>query len=173
MRFLVIVILILTGTSKVAAQQLALNFNTPPHLNVVPVTDGILDFGLLMPNQGKETIHLKDPEVEIVRIYGHLLFTNRLILELSSSNALRQGNNNLPFTLKAAYILPYKTPNDRDQATVMNSSSTVLQFPTQGNGNSQVSFVDIYLFIYGDITVGQVPAGRYTGTINISATPYN
>lgn len=124
-------------------------------------TPGDLDFGTVFQNQGLVQIRLNDPETVVLSVEGsenqsiRVTFTPPADLRLDASNAL-------PFTLGAAYNDTGN--NNAAGATVINGNTVIFNLPNNP-GPDQTGTA--YLYVYGDITVGNVNAGSYSGTINV------
>lgn len=159
----------------VKAQDLAFNIEAPQDIVVTPLNDGILNFGSVFPNDGLVQILLSDPEVEVLSIEGH--FNKEVTVTLSPPNNLQlDANYSIPFTLRAAYA--NEGENDVNQAKNISGTSATFPIydqesggvlpPVRGGGGPLTATA--YLYIYGDIDVGFVAAGTYSGTINITVT---
>ena len=120
-----------------------------------------LEFGPVFSNQGLVQIPLTDPNVVVFRVIG---IRNRQIrVTLTPPNSLvLDGNNFLPFTLRAAYN---NNQNNASTGTVFSGNSAV--FPLSIRNNRYGFLGEAYLYFYGDITVGNVDAGAYSGTTNV------
>lgn len=153
----IIALMPVLGASQLYGQQLAVNVQAAPGVSVQ--TDGLMDFGMLLPGQGLVQIPLKDPRAETIKITTPtLIFGRRITIELSSPGQLRKGGNALPFTLKAAY---HKNTDNKNNATVINGSSVTI------HNLLCILGCKVYLYLYGDVNVGNLPAGEYIGTINV------
>lgn len=124
-------------------------------------TPSDLNFGTLLQNQGMVQIQLTDAEAVVLQVEGkenqrvRVTFTPPSDLRLDATNAL-------PFTLGAAYN---DTGNNNPAgATTISGTTDTFKLP-KVKGSDKIGTA--YLYIYGDITVGNVRAGSYTGTINV------
>lgn len=170
MRLLITILLFLAPFRVAYGQMLAFNVEAPAELNVTVITDGVLDYGNLIWNQGAVQIMLNDPGTEVISIEGD--FNREVTVTVTPPNALLlDASNSLPFTLGASYA--NQGENNKSQAESFNGSN-VATFrikeggpPPGGRRGGGVPSATAYLYIYGDITVGNVNAGTYTGIINI------
>jgi len=174
------------------AQMLALNVEAPPGITVTVLSDGILDFGTLLQNQGQVSINLMDPGTEVISIEAD---KNRdLSVTLTPPPSLQlDANNTLPFTLGASYN--NTGDNDKSQAVEFPDSYQKV-FPSYDDQNASgpppwacndkknnpnnncddtnnKNTVLSYIYVYGDITVGNARAGTYTGMINLNVNYAN
>lgn len=173
-RLLLAIVFVIISWPIAFGQTLAFNIDAPPNLEVSVYSDGILDFGSLIQNQGTVQIPLEDTNTEIISITGthnktvHVTITPPPALQLDASNSL-------PFTLRAAYA--NNGEENRSQAELFNDNTATFRIykheggppPHTGNNQSNGSpEATAYLYIYGDIEVGPVRAGSYSGILNIS-----
>lgn len=170
-RIIVAISFLLFSYSGISAQQLAFNIEAPPDLTVSVVTDGVLDYGSLLQNQGLVQIMLNNPETEVISIEG--AFNKDVTVTITAPTALQlDATNSLPFTLSAAYANDEE--NNKADATLFSGNTATFPIregggpPPRGGGRGGgPPTAKAYLYIYGDINVGNVNAGFYTGTINV------
>lgn len=170
MRLIIAILFMLMPVSGIHAQMLAFNIEAPPQLNITVLSDGVLDYGNLFLNQGPVSIMLNDPETEVISIEGP--FNENVRVTITPPAALQlDASNTLPYTLGASYA--NQGENNKGQAISFNGSNTAVfrikeggrpQGGPRGGGPPNAT---AYLYIYGDITVGYVNAGTYSGIINI------
>lgn len=191
-KFLLALALLFLPFGAMHAQMLALNVEAPPGITVTILSDGILDFGTLLQNQGQVSINLMDPGTEVISIEADR--TRDLSVTLSPPASLQlDANNTLPFTLGASYANTGE--NDKTQAVEFPDSFTAV-FPSyddqntsgpppwacndkKNNANNNCddtnnnNTVLSYIYLYGNITVGNARAGTYTGMINMTVSYAN
>lgn len=173
MRLLVAILFLILPYSGAYAQMLAFNIEAPPELTVTVLSDGVLDFGNLLQNQGPVQIMLNDAGTEVISIEGH--FNKSVSVTITPPAGLQlDASNTLPFTLGAAYANDEE--NNKGDATLFSGNTATFPLreggggpPPRGGrgGNNGQPTATAYLYIYGDITVGNVDAGTYSGVINI------
>jgi hypothetical protein len=177
-----IIFLFLTGSQVAQAQEFALVIQPPPPgITVTTITDGELDFGRVVQNQGTVRIRLQDAETEVIRIersyqssdwriFFEWWYNRNITVTVTADNNLRKGisASTIPFTVSSAYDNQGETEN-KQQAQTFTSST---QFDMPGPWQEPPENVStVFVYIYGDITVGNnVEAGDYTGTITIDVT---
>lgn len=170
-------LLLFTCTPNVQAQELALVIQAPPNITVTPITDGELDFGRVVQNQGTVRIQLQDGQTEVIRIEKNLAWwewlwggNRQVVVTVNSDNSLQHGTgtSTIPFSLRSAYDNQGETENKQQAQTFSNSTQFNMPPPwEEPQGNVSTA----YLYIYGNINVGNdVEAGDYTGIININVT---
>lgn len=124
---------------------------------------GDLNFGTVFQNQGLVQIVLDDPNMVVFSIEGEPKTSVRVILTAPSDLQL-DASNTMPFTLRGAYSNSNSGQINTNQAVVINGNTSTFMMP-KAKGQDITSFA--YLYLYGDITVGNVNAGLYSGTINV------
>src|SRR6056297_2415703 len=172
MRLIIAILLTLMPLSGTFAQMLAFNIEAPPELNVTVITDGVLDYGNLLQNQGLVQIMLNDPQTEVISIEGQ--FNQNVRVTITPPAALQlDASNTLPYTLGASYA--NQGENNKGQAISFNGSNVATfrikeggapQGGPRGGGGGPPN-ATAYLYLYGNITVGNVNAGTYSSILNI------
>lgn len=123
-----------------------------------------LDFGQLMAGTGYHQIQLGSPEMGIFHVRA--LRTQRLLLNLTADDELVQNNPeveaSIPIELFANYT-NFGIDNYR-QSTQMGSliEDVVIEGPPN---NPEAAWSGLYIYIYGNIELGNVPPGLYSGAI--------
>lgn len=176
MKHIFVSILLLMLPLGLQAQMLALNVEAPPELTVTVLSDGVLEYGNLFQNQGLVQIPLMDPGTEVISIEGH--FNRSVTVTITPPPALQlDPSNTLPFTLGAAYA--NNEENNKADATLFAGNTATFEIRQggggpprggggRGRGGGGQPTATAYLYIYGDITVGNVNAGFYSGMINVN-----
>ncbi|MTI89168.1 MAG: hypothetical protein FH748_14525 [Balneolaceae bacterium] len=137
-----------------------------------------LDFGQILSGQGLTQIALSDPEVVVYSIQAEA--DKDIFLTLSApSNLQLDASNTIPFTLRAAYA---NKGNDNIAQAVLISGSSA-RFPVLARGNQPpgpppdpkvegdtTPTATAYLYLYGDLSVGSVASGVYSGIVNITVS---
>lgn len=123
-----------------------------------------LDFGQLVTGAGVQEIPLGSPSMGIFQIRA--LNTQNLIITLDPVNELVHEElgrmATIPLRLSASYT-HNGVDNFRESIPLSGMlESIILEGPPQ---NPQAAWSSIYLYIYGSIDLGIVPAGIYTGQI--------
>lgn len=176
-KILILILLLLSPFSGAIAQMLAFNIEAPPELTITVLSDGVLGYGNLLQNQGQVQILLNDPRTEVISIEGE--FNKDVTVTITPPAALQlDPSNTLPYTLAAAYANDGE--DNKGQATEFTGNTATFRIkegggpppwagrgppPWAGGGGQPTATA--YLYIYGDINVGNVNAGTYTGIINI------
>ncbi len=137
-----------------------------------------LNFGQLMVNEGLVQIQLTDPGVIVFSVEAEM--DKDVFVTISAPTELRlDGNSAIPFNLRAAYS--NKGSDNIAQARLIYGNTARFPVlaragtapgppPTPKHGDYITPKATAYLYIYGDIYVGNVPAGLYTETIHIIAS---
>jgi len=137
-----------------------------------------LDFGNVLRNGGLYQIQLSDPEVVVFSIQAE--YDKDVFVTLSPPPELvLDASNTIPFTLRAAYA--NKGNNSIAQAKIISGNTARFAVLERGSGppgppptpkheGYTTPTATAYLYIYGDINVGNVSAGFYTANIDISVS---
>ena len=138
-------------------------------------SNSALDFGTLLSGEGLVQIQLTDPEVVVFSIEAEYDKDVFVTITAPPELVLNPGNT-IPFTLGAAYA---NQGNDNIAQARLISGGTA-RFPVLARGNQPPAppptpryegyttpTATAYLYIYGNLTVGPVAAGTYTGQIDI------
>lgn len=137
-------------------------------IDVIPEIETLveqpLDFGQIVTNSGLQQIELGDPNMGIFRIRA--LRAQRLFISLDSDEELRSQNpgnsQTIPIELQASYT---QNGIDNYQSSTPLSSlfeDIVIESPPE---EPLSAWSSAYIYIYGNIDVGNVPAGTYRGEI--------
>ncbi len=173
------------------AQQVAFGTYADQDLVVQVLTPDVLDFGDRLSGEGPFSILLSDQEAVPIEIEGVAYLDVTVTLELPDGNfLLLQGDpdnhddpdKRLPVTIKMAYY-------NRGQEGISEEAAKLEAIEVAGNMATfqirrrpggppgpppvppHAGYVPptakAYLFIYGDLTVGNVNAGPYSALINV------
>ena len=160
----VIFFLILFGVSGLnnhtTAQTVNFNLDVQPELGVEVLQD--LNFGTVVSNSGTHQIGLGNPQMGIFKIRA--LATQSAILTLQKPDRLAQSTgqdttNTIPLTLDAAY-----SPEASNYQDYMPFAHNELQITLSGENDEQV-WETGYVYIFGNIDVGDITPGSYSGTL--------
>lgn len=181
-----IILGLLTLPPKLAAQQVGFGLYGHNGITLTPLIPDELDFGNVLKNQGSVAILLSDHRVVPIAIEGIAYLD--VIVSITAPNGgfitlggapTEDANSKIPITVKMAY---YNQGGQVDpevariDAVEVVGGTITFQIarrpggppgppPVPPHGNYQPPMATAYIFIYGDITVGEVNAGTYTGEI--------
>jgi len=123
-----------------------------------------LNFGQLMTGTGYHQIQLGSPNMGIFHVRA--LRTQRLLLNLSADNELEHNNPEIEATIPIELYANYTNfgIDNYRQSTQMGSflEDIVIEGPPN---NPEAAWSGLYIYIYGNIQLGNVPSGLYTGEI--------
>ena len=141
------------------AQTVRFNMDVQPELGVEVLQD--LNFGTVVTNSGTHQIRLGNPQMGIFKIRA--LAAQSAILTLHKPDRLtpsgeQDTTNTIPLNLDAAYA-PEAT-NYQDYLPFANEE---LKITLSGNNDEQVWDTG-YVYIFGNIEVGDIAPGSYSGT---------
>ena len=137
---------------------------------------GELDFGMVMSSLDPYVIELGDPQMVVFAIEGVEYYDVIVTIDAPAELAL-DAENKIHFELKAAYA--NRGQNQISDAHLFNGDIDRFQIKRRGvgppgpppvpeHGGYTHPTATAYLFLYGNLTVGNVDAGQYEGTVNIT-----
>lgn len=158
--------LILLGLITIPALLQAQYINV--QLEVTPEVDTQvlqpLDFGQLVAGTGRHRIEAGSPEMGI--FYVRALHTQRLLLNLTTTDRLQNNDPaidaSIPIELQASYS-NFDVDNYL-QSTPMNNFLEDVVVGTAAH-NQGSAWSGLYIYIFGNVNVGNVPPGTYSGEI--------
>lgn len=126
-----------------------------------------LDFGEIASNSGLQSIEGGSPNMGIFKIRA--LRTQRLILSLEADQELISENPEdsatIPLHIEASYT--HNGVEDYQASTPLADSREMIIIEGTPR-NPLAAWSGVYLYIYGDLDIGNIPIGNYTGTIILS-----
>lgn len=152
--------LLFTTSLSGQAQTVRFNMDVQPELGVEVLQD--LNFGTVVTNSGTNQIALGNPQMGIFKIRA--LATQSAILTLEKPDRLTQSaeqdtSNTVPLNLDAAYSSQASNYQD-----VLPFANNELQITLGGDNNDQVWDTG-YVYIFGNIEIGDISPGSYSGTL--------
>lgn len=173
------------------AQQIHFGTYSDYGIQITEVSSGDLDFGNVLRNEGIKNIDLADAKVFAITGVKYLDAIVDISIPTSQPQYLTLNgtttsnvSEEIPFTLKAAYAnLGQQNYGQARFININPDNSATVRFRIHGRGDQPPGPPPTpphkgytppedtaYLYIYGSINVGNVNAGTYTTTINISVT---
>jgi len=145
--------------------------NMSIQLDVNPLVETLveqsLDFGQVIAGSGFQEIPLGSPAMGIFKVRA--LRTQQLLISLDADSELRHSNPEIedviPIQLNASYT--GSGVNDYRTSTPLSGlmGSIAIGAPPQ---NPDAAWSSIYIYIYGGIDLGLVPAGVYRGEVTLT-----
>jgi hypothetical protein len=148
-----------------AAQSVQFSMDVQAELGIEVLQD--LNFGTVIANSGRQRVGLGDPQMGIFQIKAMAAQSALLTLHKPDSLAFADDERaeKIPVSIEASYSGRPTGYND-----VLNFANGSLGI-SLGNGVSNASNWETgYVFIYGDIDVGEVREGSYSGTLVLNIT---
>ena len=158
---LLTLILVYTSTLSGYGQTVRFNMDVQPELGVEVLQD--LNFGTVVTNSGTHQIGLGNPQMGIFKIRA--LASQSAILSLQKPDRLTPSanqdttNNTIPLTLDAAYA-----PEATNYQNYLPFANDELRITLSGENDGQVWDTG-YVYIFGNIDVGDITPGSYSGTL--------
>lgn len=151
---------------EVHAQFLRLTFEIESELEAEELNP--LRFGQVVPNAGVIQIRLGDPDMGTYAISGPQNLTVEMNLDLPDYLELEGDQTfQVPMRLQAAYA--NRNQNETRQAIPVQGGQA--RFPLRADAPLQVSpdipapSATAYIYIYGEIEVGDIPPGTYDANV--------
>jgi hypothetical protein len=144
------------------SQSLNVQIDVAPEVQTTVVKD--LDFGQVIAGLGSQSIPAGSPNMGIFRVRA--LRTQSVILQMDADEELIHENpdilDSIPVELQAAYT--NFGMEDFELSTPMNNlgESIVLE---SSNSNPSSEWTSLYIYIFGNVDIGNVREGVYTGEV--------
>ena len=145
--------------------------NMPVQLDVNPLAETMveqsLDFGQVIAGSGFQEIPLGSPAMGIFKV--RVLRTQQLLISLEADSVLTHSDPEIdeviPIQLNANYA--GNGVNDYRSSTPLSGfmGNIITQPPPQ---NPDAAWSSIYIYIFGGIDLGFVPAGVYRGEVTLT-----
>ncbi len=189
--FSFLLILLLAAFEPLSAQRVGFGLYTDSELTLTPLVPDVLDFGPRISGEGNVQISLSDDAVVPIEIEGvaYLDVTvtltppdgNKLVL-MGDPDNLSEPDKRMPVNIRMAY---YNRGQEgiteiaaKAEAIEVVGNTVTFQIrrrpggppgppPVPPHAGYSPPIAKAFLFIYGDITVGNVNAGPYSGLIDV------
>jgi len=151
--------------SCLMAQFLDMQLDIEPELTVSVLQP--LNFGTVITNSGITSVSPGEPGMGVFTIDA--INTQKLLLHFEKPDELTHEENedSIPVEINASF-----TEYDRDNAVlaqpIVNNPEEIILRPLPGNETGVWS--KSYIYIYGNITVGNIPEGIYSGELVLNIT---
>lgn len=154
-------------SSLTSAQFINLQLKIEPELSATVEQD--LDFGTQITNSGRTEIQLGDVNMGVFSIKA--FHTQNVYLTLQYPEVLESGNPSneaeIPLELNMAYN--NSGQNSVNGAAILSNNNGLVSIHEDTRLESQNDiWKTMYIYVYGAITVGNVPNDVYTGDIVLS-----
>ncbi len=187
----IILLLLLVRPGGVLAQQVDFGLYAEEGITLTPLVPDELDFGDRISGEGLFSIDLEEEETVVIEIEGVAYLdvtvtltppTNNFILLEGNEEYLDDENRSIPLTVSMAYYnrgqKNIDIPTAKQQAVEVPGHMATFQIrrrpggppgppPAPPHSGYTPPTATAYLFIYGDIDVGEVNAGPYSGIIDV------
>ena len=156
------ILLFLIFPLQVFSQSLNVQIDVTPEVQTTVVKD--LDFGQVIAGLGSQSIPAGSPNMGIFRVRA--LRTQSVILQMDADEELLHEDpdvlDSIPIELQAAYT--NFGMEDFELSTPLNNlgESIVLQ---SSNSNPSSEWTSLYIYVFGDVDIGNVREGVYTGEV--------
>ncbi|MFH0991046.1 MAG: hypothetical protein V1799_13640 [bacterium] len=130
-------------------------------LTILKVRD--LNYGIV-PQNSTATIAVTDAQTGKFTVVGTK--TKNVITTLTPPATLTNGSNSITYTAQASFN--NLADNPATATEWIPASGVKAGFRPSANTSGNIG--EFYIYIYGSITVGNVPAGTYTGVFTVSVS---
>lgn len=154
--------ILLSFPAVVNAQFVHFQMNVEPELSTDVVQD--IDFGTFITNSGTQRIQKGSASMGIFEIRG--LRNQRIAVTLNTPENLVHSNPDISQTIPVSLDASFTNNSVRDIGAAQPFSENEAWFAigTGGAGNQQ-TWQSAFVYIYGSVTIGEVPDGAYEGTL--------
>ncbi len=188
---IIVLVLLMMRPGGVQAQQVDFGLYAEEGITLTPLVPDELDFGDRLSGEGLFSIDLQEEEAVVIEIEGVAYLdvtvtltppTNNFILLEGNEEHLNDENRRIPLTVNMAYYNRGQEnidiPTAKQQAVEVPGHMATFQIrrrpggppgppPVPPHAGYTPPTATAYLFIYGDINVGDVNAGPYSGIIDV------
>ena len=157
-----IIFWILLLPASVSGQFLNIQIDVEPEVDTR--VQQSLDFGEIITGEGLQQIQLGSPNMGIFHIRA--LRTQRLLVSLDADNELTHESRNINATVPIQLYANYTNDGIDNYLNSEEMGSTLETIVVEAPPHSPESvWSSMYLYIYGDIDMGNVPTGVYRGEV--------
>ncbi len=189
--YFLILVMVFLHAGPAHAQQINFGLYSEEGITLTPLVPDELDFGDRLSGEGFFSIDLEEEEAVVIEIEGVAYLdvvvtltppTNNFILLEGNEEYLGNDDRRIPLTVNMAYYNQGQKnidiPTAKQQAVEVPGHMATFQIrrrpggppgppPTPPHSKYTPPTATAYLFIYGDINVGDVNAGPYSGVIDV------
>lgn len=148
------------------SQTVQFSMKVQPELEVEVLQN--LNFGTVVTNSGVQKINLGDSGMGVFKIKALATQNALLILHVPDSLTATEPKREtgIPFNVDAAYSASRGNYNG---AEIFKDRSAWISFGSGGLQNIDASvWEEGYVYIFGDIEIGDISQGTYSGTLTLS-----
>lgn len=157
-----IIFLLLFLPGLAAAQFLNIQLDVEPEVETI--VEQPLDFGQLVTNSGRQAINIGDVNMGVFKL--RTLRTQQLILQLETDSELIHSDSGVQQTIPIELQASYTNNGVNDYRTSTPFGENMQDVVIEGTPeNPQTTWSGMYIYVYGSIEIGNVPAGTYQGEI--------
>jgi len=160
--FSALIALFLIYPALLFSQSLNIQLDVEPRVETT--VEQNLDFGQVIGGAGLQSILPGSPEMGIFQIRA--LRTQQLIIQMEEVEELQHEDpdvlDSIPIELRASYT--NFGIEDFELSTPLNSIGESVVLQTSGE-NPESEWTSLYVYVYGDVDIGQVREGLYTGEV--------
>jgi len=152
-------------TAHSTAQTVQFSMDVQAELGIEVLQD--LNFGTVIANSGTQRIELGDPQMGIFKIKALAAQSALLTLYKPDSLTFTDDENaeEIPVSISASYSSRPTGYND-----VLNFTNGSLGISLGNDEAGSSGWETGFVFIFGDIEVGEVARGSYSGTLILNVT---
>lgn len=149
------------------SQTVQFSMDVQPELGIEVLQD--LNFGTVVANSGTQRIGLGDLQMGIFKIKA--LAAQSALLQIENPDHLISESpgdtKKIPLRIYAAYS---DGPANYDDILSFKDNSLRISLGSEDISSLSPTWESGYIFIYGDIEVGEVSEGSYSGTLTLNVT---
>lgn len=164
--FSIIIGILITASGHCKAQFLSIELDVVPEISVDVQRN--LDFGTIIPGQGWSEVRQSGTGAGIFRIKA--LNSQEVFISFQAPDYLSHSDPGYTDRLPLQLEFAYNTGNRPDQngAIPVKKSGKRLILGNNASSEEEVSWNYAYIYVFGQIMVGNVPPGEYQGELNLT-----
>lgn len=153
--------------SRVTAQSIQFNMEVQPEIGIEVLQD--LNFGTVVANSGTQQISLGDNGMGIFEIRA--FSAQNAYLSIQIPDSLREENSMtgyaIPLTINAVYT---DRPANFNNPTPFEDNKAWVSLSSGGGSGTDPSWQTGYVYVFGEIQVGDISQGVYSGTLTLNVS---
>lgn len=148
-------------------QTVQFSMNVQPELGIEVLQN--LNFGTVVANSGSQQVALGDAQMGIFKIKA--LAAQSALLQIENPDHLISDSagdtEKIPLSIYAAYS---NGPSNYDKIQNFRENSLQISLGDENPSTLSPTWETGYIYIYGEIDVGDVTQGTYSGTLTLNVT---
>lgn len=125
-----------------------------------------LNFGQVQANSGTNRINLGSPQMGIFQIRG--LNNQQVLVSMDSPEELTNSSDESDESIGLSLEYAYTNTNENNVEEAEAFSGNTALFYLGNNGLQQNQFQSAFIYVFGNVEIGDVDEGNYEGTLMLT-----